>query len=156
MPRRGLHEPKRGEISFEGIRDLEPFFAAAMKAGLYLIARPGQDNLTLNALHTDLCSVRTVHVSQARSQACVHLLKQSVATRRPPQEASLAGPPLFRACGEPPTRTMQQHGRATSQLSVPRLQNIKLPMAGLSSSCKYVTSYTDQDTQLTKASTVRE
>jgi len=37
----GLIEPKRGEISFEGFRDLQPFFDAAQKAGLYLIARPG-------------------------------------------------------------------------------------------------------------------
>ncbi|KAJ6627468.1 glycoside hydrolase superfamily [Mycena sp. CBHHK59/15] len=37
----GMHEPKRGEISFEGFRDLQPFFDAAMKAGLYVIARPG-------------------------------------------------------------------------------------------------------------------
>lgn len=37
----GIHEPKRGTVSFEGFRDLQPFFDAAMKAGLYLIARPG-------------------------------------------------------------------------------------------------------------------
>ncbi|GLB33461.1 putative beta-galactosidase, domain 3 [Lyophyllum shimeji] len=37
----GILEPKRGEISFEGFRDLQPFFDAAKKAGLYLIARPG-------------------------------------------------------------------------------------------------------------------
>lgn len=37
----GLIEPKRGEISFEGFRDLQPFFDAAQQAGLYLIARPG-------------------------------------------------------------------------------------------------------------------
>ncbi|KAF9008853.1 glycoside hydrolase family 35 protein [Cyathus striatus] len=37
----GILEPKRGEISFEGFRDLQPFFDAAMKAGIYLIARPG-------------------------------------------------------------------------------------------------------------------
>ncbi|KAF7330740.1 Beta-galactosidase [Mycena venus] len=37
----GIHEPKRGEISFDGFRDLQPFFDAAMKAGLYVIARPG-------------------------------------------------------------------------------------------------------------------
>ncbi|KAJ7477091.1 glycoside hydrolase family 35 protein [Mycena galericulata] len=37
----GIHEPKRGEISFEGFRDLQPFFDAAMEAGLYVIARPG-------------------------------------------------------------------------------------------------------------------
>lgn len=37
----GIHEPKRGEVSFEGFRDLQPFFDAAMKAGLYVIARPG-------------------------------------------------------------------------------------------------------------------
>ncbi|KAJ7162583.1 glycoside hydrolase family 35 protein [Mycena crocata] len=37
----GIHEPKRGEISFEGFRDVQPFFDAAMKAGLYVIARPG-------------------------------------------------------------------------------------------------------------------
>jgi beta-galactosidase GanA len=37
----GIHEPKRGELSFEGFRDLQPFFDAAMKAGLYVIARPG-------------------------------------------------------------------------------------------------------------------
>ncbi|KAF5322689.1 hypothetical protein D9619_001054 [Psilocybe cf. subviscida] len=37
----GIHEPKRGEISFEGFRDLQPFFDAAKQAGIYLIARPG-------------------------------------------------------------------------------------------------------------------
>ncbi|KAJ7688379.1 glycoside hydrolase superfamily [Mycena rosella] len=37
----GIHEPKRGEISFEGFRDVQPFFDAAMEAGLYVIARPG-------------------------------------------------------------------------------------------------------------------
>ncbi|KAJ7179483.1 glycoside hydrolase family 35 protein [Mycena filopes] len=37
----GIHEAKRGEISFEGFRDLQPFFDAAMKAGIYVIARPG-------------------------------------------------------------------------------------------------------------------
>ncbi|KZV90500.1 glycoside hydrolase family 35 protein [Exidia glandulosa HHB12029] len=37
----GMHEPKRGEISFAGFRDLDPFFDAAMEAGIYLIARPG-------------------------------------------------------------------------------------------------------------------
>ncbi|KAF8165127.1 glycoside hydrolase family 35 protein [Crassisporium funariophilum] len=37
----GILEPKRGEISFEGFRDLQPFFDAAKKAGIYLIARPG-------------------------------------------------------------------------------------------------------------------
>jgi beta-galactosidase GanA len=37
----GLLEPKRGDISFEGFRDLQPFFDAAQKAGLYVIARPG-------------------------------------------------------------------------------------------------------------------
>ncbi|KAF8211508.1 glycoside hydrolase family 35 protein [Mycena galopus ATCC 62051] len=37
----GIHEPKRGEISFEGFRDVQPFFDAAMQAGLYVIARPG-------------------------------------------------------------------------------------------------------------------
>lgn len=37
----GIHEPKRGEISFEGFRDLQPFFDAAKEAGIYLIARPG-------------------------------------------------------------------------------------------------------------------
>ncbi|KAH8830554.1 glycoside hydrolase family 35 protein [Flagelloscypha sp. PMI_526] len=37
----GLHEPKAGDISFEGFRDLQPFIDAAKAAGLYLIARPG-------------------------------------------------------------------------------------------------------------------
>ncbi|KAF9268257.1 glycoside hydrolase family 35 protein [Marasmius fiardii PR-910] len=37
----GIMEPKRGEVSFEGFRDLQPFFDAAKKAGLYVIARPG-------------------------------------------------------------------------------------------------------------------
>jgi beta-galactosidase GanA len=36
-----LHEPKRGSLSFEGFRDLQPFFDAALEAGIYLIARPG-------------------------------------------------------------------------------------------------------------------
>ncbi|KAJ7067978.1 glycoside hydrolase family 35 protein [Mycena amicta] len=37
-----LHEPKRGAgISFDGFRDLQPFFDAAKEAGLYVIARPG-------------------------------------------------------------------------------------------------------------------
>lgn len=37
----GLLEPKKGEISFEGFRDLQPFIDAAKAAGIYLIARPG-------------------------------------------------------------------------------------------------------------------
>ncbi|KDR83515.1 hypothetical protein GALMADRAFT_56290 [Galerina marginata CBS 339.88] len=37
----GILEPKRGEISFEGFRDLQPFIDAAKQAGIYLIARPG-------------------------------------------------------------------------------------------------------------------
>ncbi|KAG6919301.1 hypothetical protein DXG01_007434 [Tephrocybe rancida] len=37
----GLIEYKRGEIAFDGFRDLQPFFDAAKKAGIYLIARPG-------------------------------------------------------------------------------------------------------------------
>ncbi|KDR69947.1 hypothetical protein GALMADRAFT_1351204 [Galerina marginata CBS 339.88] len=37
----GIHEPKRGTISFEGFRDLQPFFDAAKQAGIYLMARPG-------------------------------------------------------------------------------------------------------------------
>ncbi|KAJ7590547.1 glycoside hydrolase family 35 protein [Mycena floridula] len=37
----GILEPKQGTVSFQGFRDLQPFFDAAMKAGLYLIARPG-------------------------------------------------------------------------------------------------------------------
>lgn len=62
---RGLHEPKRGEISFEGIRDLQPFFDAAMDAGLYIIARPG-----MCAAHFPFCismlisfPSRSIHVS---------------------------------------------------------------------------------------------
>lgn len=43
----GILEPKRGTVSFEGFRDLQPFFDAAMEAGLYLIARPGAS--TVNA-----------------------------------------------------------------------------------------------------------
>ncbi|KAG7096629.1 hypothetical protein E1B28_004046 [Marasmius oreades] len=37
----GIMEAKRGEVSFEGFRDLQPFFDAAKKAGLYVITRPG-------------------------------------------------------------------------------------------------------------------
>ncbi|KAF4619802.1 hypothetical protein D9613_005465 [Agrocybe pediades] len=37
----GILEGKRGDISFEGFRDLQPFFDAAKQAGVYLIARPG-------------------------------------------------------------------------------------------------------------------
>ncbi|KAF9526881.1 glycoside hydrolase superfamily [Crepidotus variabilis] len=37
----GIIEPKRGDIPFEGFRDLQPFFDAAEQAGIYLIARPG-------------------------------------------------------------------------------------------------------------------
>ncbi|KAI9571159.1 glycoside hydrolase family 35 protein [Boletus coccyginus] len=37
----GIVEPKRGEISFEGFRDLQPWFDAAKQAGIYLMARPG-------------------------------------------------------------------------------------------------------------------
>lgn len=36
-----LLEGKRGDFSAEGIFDLEPFFEAATKAGIYLLARPG-------------------------------------------------------------------------------------------------------------------
>ncbi|KAG6375508.1 hypothetical protein JVT61DRAFT_3067 [Boletus reticuloceps] len=37
----GIVEPRRGEISFEGFRDLQPWFDAAKQAGVYLMARPG-------------------------------------------------------------------------------------------------------------------
>ncbi|KAH0828009.1 glycoside hydrolase family 35 protein [Lanmaoa asiatica] len=37
----GILEPKQGEISFEGFRDLQPWFDAAKQAGIYLMARPG-------------------------------------------------------------------------------------------------------------------
>ncbi|KAL0580896.1 hypothetical protein V5O48_001089 [Marasmius crinis-equi] len=37
----GIMEAKRGEVSFEGFRDLQPFFDAAKEAGLYVITRPG-------------------------------------------------------------------------------------------------------------------
>ncbi|KAF9230278.1 glycoside hydrolase family 35 protein, partial [Melanogaster broomeanus] len=37
----GIVEPKRGEISFAGFRDLQPWFDAAKQAGIYLMARPG-------------------------------------------------------------------------------------------------------------------
>lgn len=36
-----VHEPKRGEIHFDGFRDIQPFFDAAMAAGVYLLARIG-------------------------------------------------------------------------------------------------------------------
>ncbi|KAF1950709.1 hypothetical protein CC80DRAFT_482347 [Byssothecium circinans] len=36
-----LHEPKPGHFQADGIYDWEPYFAAAKKAGVYLIARPG-------------------------------------------------------------------------------------------------------------------
>lgn len=36
-----LLEGKRGDFSAEGVFSLEPFFEAAQKAGLWLIARPG-------------------------------------------------------------------------------------------------------------------
>lgn len=37
----GLLEGKAGEFRAEGIFDLQPFFDAAKKAGIYLLARPG-------------------------------------------------------------------------------------------------------------------
>ena len=37
----GLVEYAKDDFNFDGIFDLEPFFEAAKKAGLYLIARPG-------------------------------------------------------------------------------------------------------------------
>ncbi|CAK7211837.1 hypothetical protein SEUCBS140593_001299 [Sporothrix eucalyptigena] len=37
----GLLEGQPGEVVMDGIFDLEPFFSAASKAGIYLIARPG-------------------------------------------------------------------------------------------------------------------
>ncbi|KAJ4357598.1 uncharacterized protein N0V89_002174 [Didymosphaeria variabile] len=36
-----LHEPKPGHFSAEGLFDWEPYFEAAKKAGIYLVARPG-------------------------------------------------------------------------------------------------------------------
>ncbi|PSN75410.1 hypothetical protein BS50DRAFT_39549 [Corynespora cassiicola Philippines] len=36
-----LHEPKPGSFSAEGLFDWEPYFDAAKKAGVYLVARPG-------------------------------------------------------------------------------------------------------------------
>ena len=37
-----LHEGKEGTFSADGVFDLQPFFDAAMEAGIYLIARPGE------------------------------------------------------------------------------------------------------------------
>lgn len=37
----GLVEYKKGDFNFDGIRSYTPFFEAARKAGIYLIARPG-------------------------------------------------------------------------------------------------------------------
>ncbi|CAK5262479.1 unnamed protein product [Mycena citricolor] len=37
----GMYEPKRGQLEFDGFRDLQPFFDAAKAAGLWIIARPG-------------------------------------------------------------------------------------------------------------------
>ncbi|KAH7074012.1 glycoside hydrolase superfamily [Paraphoma chrysanthemicola] len=36
-----LHEPKPGHFSADGVFDWEPFFDAAKKVGVYLVARPG-------------------------------------------------------------------------------------------------------------------
>ncbi|KAF2128763.1 glycoside hydrolase family 35 protein [Dothidotthia symphoricarpi CBS 119687] len=36
-----LHEPKPGHFQAEGVFDWEPYFEAAKKAGVYLVARPG-------------------------------------------------------------------------------------------------------------------
>lgn len=36
-----LFEGERGVYRADGVFDLEPFFAAASEAGIYLIARPG-------------------------------------------------------------------------------------------------------------------
>lgn len=37
----GLVEYKKGDFNFDGIRSYTPFFEAARKSGIYLIARPG-------------------------------------------------------------------------------------------------------------------
>ena len=37
-----LHEGKEGNFTAEGVFALEPFFAAASEAGIYLVARPGR------------------------------------------------------------------------------------------------------------------
>ncbi|KAF9227202.1 glycoside hydrolase family 35 protein [Gyrodon lividus] len=37
----GIIEPKRGEFSFEGFRDLQSWIDTAKQAGIYLVARPG-------------------------------------------------------------------------------------------------------------------
>ena len=37
----GLMNPKRGILDLEGINNLQPFFDAAKRAGLWIIARPG-------------------------------------------------------------------------------------------------------------------
>jgi len=36
-----LMNPKRGILDLEGINNLQPFFDAAKRAGLWIIARPG-------------------------------------------------------------------------------------------------------------------
>ena len=52
----GILEGKRGDISFEGFRDLQPFFDAAKQAGLYLIARPGY-LIILHILFQDIIDI---------------------------------------------------------------------------------------------------
>lgn len=91
----GIHEPKRGEISFEGFRDLQPFFDAAKKAGIYLIARPGFAFI-----------VKHIGIS---SDFCV----DHTSTRKQLQVAFLDGRPILQAYGEHPTRHMWTRTRTT-------------------------------------------
>lgn len=57
----GLHEYDRGEVSFDGLLDLQPFFDAAKEAGIYLIARPGFNYYFSLLLKSDGCPVQAIY-----------------------------------------------------------------------------------------------
>jgi hypothetical protein len=92
-----LHEHKRGDITFDGILDLQPFLDAAFDAGLYVIARPGYGHSFLFFIVLDSQDYSAARTSMPRSRV----------------EASQAGEPTLPVFGGPQTRLSLTHTKVT-------------------------------------------
>ncbi len=56
--------PKNGVLDFEGINNLQPFFDAAKRAGLWIIARPGPYIKSDFSYPSDSCIWNTLNSSE--------------------------------------------------------------------------------------------
>jgi len=74
-----LYEGKAGDFNAEGIRDLQPFFDAAMEAGIYLLAVGLRydgigDELTVlsDPVHTSMLNRLVVDIPDGCSESLVY------------------------------------------------------------------------------------